>query len=77
MKESKQTCINCKHSFLNHNLKLYCKCVFKNDFTTLKRLYEPCESARYCINCYKYSDKCQFFKKKIIIFEKIKSLFVK
>lgn len=73
-KEEIQCCTDCKNC-INTDLAYCCACVFKIDVVTGKRIYEPCESARNCINRNGYGDKCEFFKKRVTFFERLKSLF--
>ena len=69
-----QCCIGCKNC-INTDLAYCCACVFKIDVVTGKRVYCPCESARHFINRDEYGDKCEFFKKRVTFFDRLKSLF--
>ena len=76
-KEEIQCCIICKHYILNNDLTPRCACVSKIDVVTGKRIYESCDSARILINGYKDNLDCEFFKKRITFFDRIKLIFTK
>ncbi len=76
-KEKIQCCIVCKHYILNNDLIPRCACVFKTDVITGQRVYEDCDNARALINRNKDNLDCEFFKKKVTFFDRIKSIFTK